>query len=69
MDDGVNGEHGVHVPRRVVEVRGHDIDHVTIQHLQMVVPIALESSLRWHNVIYQHAQVFMLLLSVFLLLH
>jgi hypothetical protein len=46
MDDGVNGEHGVHVPRRVVEVRGHDIDHVTIQHLQMVVPIALESSLR-----------------------
>ena len=46
MDDGVNGEHGVHVPRRAVEARGYNIDHVTIQHLQMVVPIALESTLR-----------------------
>ena len=40
---------GVHVSRRVAVARGHDIDHVTIQHLQMVVPIALDSTMRKHN--------------------
>ena len=40
MEDGVYGEHGVDVPRRVVEVRGHDLDHATIQLLLMASPIA-----------------------------
>jgi hypothetical protein len=31
MEAGVYGEHGVHVPRRVVVARGHDLDHVTIR--------------------------------------
>ena len=59
MEDGVNGEHGVHAPRRVVVAPGHDIDHVTIQHLQMVVLIALESTMRRHNVLSKHVQVIM----------
>jgi hypothetical protein len=46
METGVYGEHGVHVPRRVVVARGHDIDHVTIQHLQMVDTFSL--SLPYH---------------------
>ena len=40
MEDGVYGEHGVHVPRRVVVTREHDLDHVTIQLLLMASPIA-----------------------------
>ena len=69
METGVDGEHGVHVSRRVVLARGHDIDHVTIQHLQMVVPIVKETTMTRHSVLDKHVQVFMLLLSVFLLLH
>jgi hypothetical protein len=40
MEDGVYGEHGVHVPRHVVVARGHDLDLVTIQPLLMAAPIA-----------------------------
>ena len=69
MEAGVYGEHGVHVPRRVVVARGHDLDHVTIQHLQMVVCIAQKTRMTPHNVLRQHAQVCMSLLSVFILLH
>jgi hypothetical protein len=60
MEDGVYKEHGVHVPRRVVDVRGHDLDHVTIQLLLITVPIANKTSMTRHNVIDQHAHVFML---------
>jgi hypothetical protein len=69
MEAGVYGEHGVHVPRRVVVARGHDLNHVTIQHLQMVACIAQKTSMTRHNVLRQHAQVCMSLLSVFILLH
>ena len=69
METGVHGEHGVHVPRRVVVATGHNLDHVTIQHLQMVVPIAQETRMTRHNVVSQHGQVFMSLLSVFRFLH
>jgi hypothetical protein len=60
METGVCGEHGVHAPGRVVVARGHDLDHVTIQLLHMAVPIAQETSMTRHNVLCQHAQVFML---------
>jgi len=60
MEDGVYGEHGVHVPRRVVVAHGHDLDHVTIQLLLMASPIAKETSMTRHNVLNQHAHVFML---------
>jgi hypothetical protein len=69
MEAGVYGEHGVHVPRRVVMARGYDLDHVTIQHLQMVVCIAQKTSMTRHNVLIEHAQVCMSLLSAFILLH
>ena len=69
MEAGVYGEHGVHVPQRVVVARGHDLNHVTIQDLQMVVCIAQKTSMTRHNVLRQHAQVCMSLLSVFILLH
>jgi hypothetical protein len=69
METGVYGEHEVHVPRRVVVATGHDIDHVTIQHLQMVVPFAQETRMTRHNAVNQHCQVFMSLLSVFRFLH
>ena len=69
METGVYGEHGVHAPRRAVVGRGHDLDHVTIQHLQMVVHIALETRITRHNVLNKHVQVFMSLLGVFILLH
>lgn len=40
METGVYGNHGEHVQRRVMMEYGNEIDHVTIQHLHMVVPIA-----------------------------
>ncbi len=42
MATGVYGEHGAHVPGRVVVDIRHDIDHVTVLHLQMVVLLAQE---------------------------
>ena len=60
METGVCGEHGVHAPGHVVVACGHDLDHVTIQLLHMAVPIAQETSMTRHNVLNQHAQVFML---------
>ena len=63
------GVYEVHVPRRVVVATGHDLDHVTIQPLQMVVPFAQETRMTRHNAVNQHCQVFMSLLSVFRFLH
>ena len=63
------GVYEVHVPRRVIVATGHDLDHVTIQHLQMVVPIAQETRMTRHNAVNQHGQVFMSLLSLFRFLH
>ena len=51
METGVHGEHGVHVPRRVVMVYRQDINHVTAQHLHMVVPIAKETTMKRHRVL------------------
>ena len=65
METGVDGEHGVHVLRRVVVACGHDLDNVTIQLLHMAVPIVNETTMTRHNVLNQHAQIFMLLLSVY----
>jgi hypothetical protein len=48
---GVHGEHGVHIPRRVVLLYGQDIDHVTVHHLQMVVPIVKETTMKRHRVL------------------
>ena len=59
MEDGAYKEHGVHVPRRVVELREHDLDHVTIQLLLITAPIAKKTSMTRHNAINQHAHVFM----------
>ena len=61
METGVYGEHGAHVPRRVVVARGYNLYHVTIQVLLMAEPIAMETSMTRHNVLNQHAHVFMLL--------
>ena len=58
METGVDGDHGVHVPQRVIVVRGHEIDHVTIQHLQIVVPIVKETTRKRHHVLQHHVQVF-----------
>ena len=60
METGVYGEHGVHVPRRVVVARGYDIYHMTIKLLLMAATIAKEASMRRHNALSQHAHVFML---------
>ena len=60
METGVCGENGVHAPGRVVVAHGHDLDHVTIQLLHMAAPIAQETSMTRHNVLYKHVQVFML---------
>ena len=49
MENGVNGEHGVHVPRRVVVAHRYDLYHVTIQFLLMAAPIAKETSMKRHN--------------------
>jgi hypothetical protein len=49
METGVYGEHGVHVPRRVVVARGYDLYHVTIQLLLMAAPIAQETSMNNGN--------------------
>ena len=54
MEAVVYGEHGVHVPRRVIVARGYDLDHVTIQHLQMVC-IAQKTSMTRHNVLSKNA--------------
>ena len=59
MEDEVYAEHGVHVPRRVVVAHGHDLYHVTIQLLFMAAPIAKKTSMTRHNVLDQHAHVFM----------
>ena len=59
MEDGVYGEHGVHVPRHVVVSRGHDLDLVTIQPLLMVAPIAKKTSMTRHNVLNQHAHMYL----------
>ena len=58
METGVHGEHGVHVPRRVVMVYRQDINHVTVQHLHMVVPIVKEKTMKRHRVLQPHVQVF-----------
>ena len=54
----MHGEHGVHVPRRVVMVYRQDINHVTVQHLHMVVPIVKETRMKRHRVLQPHVQVF-----------
>ena len=48
---GVHGEHGVHIPRRVVLLYGQDIDQVTVHHLQMVVLIVKETTMKRHRVL------------------
>ena len=53
METGVYGEHGVHVPRRVVVARGYDLYHVAIQLLLMAAPIAQETSMTRHNALNQ----------------
>jgi hypothetical protein len=58
METGVHGEHGVHVPRRVVMAYRQDINHVTVQHLHMVVPIVKETTMKRHRVLQPHVQVF-----------
>jgi hypothetical protein len=51
MEDGVYEENVVHIPRRVLVARGHDLDHVTIQLLLMAAPIAKATSMTRHNVL------------------
>ena len=60
METGVCGELGEHAPWRVVVARGHDLDHVTIQHLQLAAPIAMETSMTQHNVLNEYVKVYML---------
>ena len=55
MERGVYGEHGVHVQRHVMMEYGNGIDHVTIQHLHMVVPIAKDPQMQRQHAI-QHAR-------------
>jgi hypothetical protein len=64
METGVYGEHGVHVPRRVVVAPGYDLYHVTIQLLLMAAPIAQETSMTRRNAFNQHAHVFILLNTI-----
>ena len=49
METGIYGEHGVHVPRRVVVAHGYDLYHVTILLLLMAAPIAKEANMTRHN--------------------
>lgn len=56
MERGVYGEHGVHVQRHVMMEYGNGIDHVTIQHLHTVVPIAKDPQMQQQHAI-QHARV------------
>ena len=51
METGVHGEHGVRVPRRVVMVYRQELNHVTVQHLHMVVPIVKEATMKRHHVL------------------
>ena len=51
MENGVNGEHGVHAPGRVVVARGHDLDHAT-------TVLALGTVWKRRYVLRHHAQVF-----------
>ena len=64
METGMYGEHGVHVPRRVVVAHGYDLYHVTILLLLMAAPIAKEANMTRHNALNQHAHVFMLLNTI-----
>ena len=59
MVNGVRGEAGFHVQRRVLEEQGHDIDRVTIQHQIMTVLLAKEWTMkRYHVLQLSYAQVF-----------
>ena len=65
METGVNGEHGVHVPRHAVMVYQQDINHVTVQYLHMVVPIVKETMMKRHRVLQPHVQVFIIIECLF----
>ena len=54
----MHGEDGVNVPRRVVVLYRQNIDHVAVHHLQMVVPIVKETTMKRHRVLQPHVQVF-----------
>jgi hypothetical protein len=52
MEAGVHGEHGVYVPRHV--------DHVAVHHLQRVVLIVKEKTMKRHRLLQPHVQVYFL---------
>jgi hypothetical protein len=53
--------YGVHVPRHVVVVYWQEIDHVTVHHLQMVVPIVKETTMKRHCVLQPPVQVYIII--------
>jgi hypothetical protein len=60
MEAGVHGEHGVYVPRRVVVLYLKEIDHVAVHHLQRVVLIVKETTMKRHRLLQSHVQVYFL---------
>jgi hypothetical protein len=59
MENGVRGEAGFYVQRRVLEEQGHDIDRVAIQHQIMEVLLAQDWTMkRYHALQLSYAQVF-----------
>jgi hypothetical protein len=59
MENGVRGEAGFHVQRRVLEEQGHDIDRVTIQHQIMTGLLAQDwTTKRYYALQLSYAQVF-----------
>ena len=67
METGVNGDHGVYVPRHVVVEQGHDINHVTIQHQQMAVLLAQDWTMKRRHALHHNAKVGVIFAFVFFL--
>jgi hypothetical protein len=65
MEAGVHGEHGVHVSRRVVVLYWKEIDHVAVHHLQRVVLIVKETTMKRHRLLQSHVVFIFFLLLLF----